>query len=277
MKPVAFDYERPTSMDVAIKLLGDASLFCKVLAGSQSLGPMLNLRLAQPDLLIDITAIPELAAVANARDHIEIGACVTHADVEDGRVPDASNGLLPHVAGMIAYRAVRNRGTIGGSLAHADPSADWVSILPLLGPSILIVGRKAARPVAAADLVISSFTTVLRPDELIRAIRIPKLSSGARWGVFKFAQKAGEYAHAIGGVMHDPARGRIRAVIGAIDTAPVVLADASSVFRGRFGPDLPDRLDFAAVLRLLHEKGVTVHYLRQLASVALHPAARRAL
>src|ERR1700720_3425635 len=159
MKPVAFDYERPTSMDVAIKLLGDASLFCKVLAGSQSLGPMLNLRLAQPDLLVDITSIPELAAVTNARDHIEIGACVTHADVEDGRVPDASNGLLPYVAGMIAYRAVRNRGTIGGSLAHADPAADWISVLPLIGADILIAGRNGARSVAAADLVVSSFTT----------------------------------------------------------------------------------------------------------------------
>src|SRR5436190_3339733 len=127
MKPVAFDYERPTSMDAAIKLLGDESLFCKVLAGSQSLGPMLNLRLAQPDLLIDITSIAELSEAADARDHIEIGACVTHADIEDGRIPDPSNGLLPHVAGMIAYRAVRNRGTLGCSLAHADPAAGWVS------------------------------------------------------------------------------------------------------------------------------------------------------
>jgi carbon-monoxide dehydrogenase medium subunit len=276
MKPVAFDYERPTSMDAAIKLLGDGSLFCKVLAGSQSLGPMLNLRLAQPDLLVDITSIPELAAVANARGHVEIGACVTHADIEDGRVPDPSNGLLPHVAGMIAYRAVRNRGTIGGSLAHADPAADWISILPLLGADILIAGQNGQRTVAAAELVVSSFTTVLRPDELIRAIQIPKLSRDARWGVFKFAQKAGEYAHAIGGVLHDPERGRFHAVIGAIETAPVVLADASSVFRGRFGPDLPDRLDSAAVLRLLDEKGVTDDYLRQLAPVALQRAARQA-
>src|SRR3984893_15006563 len=107
MKPVAFDYERPTSMDVAIKLLGDESLFCKVLAGSQSLGPILNLRLAQPDLLLVTATIPELAAVANARGHVEIGACVTHADVEDGRVPDPSNGVLLHVPGGFARAAVR--------------------------------------------------------------------------------------------------------------------------------------------------------------------------
>jgi carbon-monoxide dehydrogenase medium subunit len=276
MKPVAFAYERPASIDAALKLLGEENIFCKVLAGSQSLGPMLNLRLAQPDLLVDITSIPELTKISNERDCIEIGACVTHADIEDGRVPDPSNGLLPHVAGMIAYRAVRNRGTIGGSLAHADPAADWISILPLLGAEILVSGSTGARSIDAADVVVSSFTTVLRADELIRAIRMPKLSSAVRWGVFKFSQKAGEYAHAIGGVLHDPERARFRAVIGAIETAPIVLADASVVFGGGFSRDLPDRLDSAAVMRLLDERGVTDPYLRQLAPVALQRAARQA-
>ncbi|HEY7243364.1 MAG TPA: FAD binding domain-containing protein [Xanthobacteraceae bacterium] len=276
MKPVAFDYARPASIDAAIDLLGEEGLFCKALAGSQSLGPMLNLRLAQPDRLVDITSVPELTEVRASGDHIEIGACITHADIEDGRVPDPSNGLLPHVAGTIAYRAVRNRGTVGGSLAHADPAADWISILPLLGTDILIAGRNGARTVPAGDLMVSSFTTVLRPDELIRAIRMPKLSQDARWGVFKFAQKAGEYAHAIGGVLHDPERKRFRAVIGAIETAPIVLDDASEVFRGPFGPDLPGRMDRGAVLRLLDEQGVTDDYLRQLAPVALERAAKQA-
>lgn len=142
MKSVAFDYERPRSIDAVIRLLGEEKVFCKLLAGSQSLGPMLNLRLAQPDLLIDITSIPELTDIANGRDHIDIGACVTHADIEDGRLPDPSRGLLPHVASTIAYRAVRNRGTIGGSLAHADPAADWISILPLLNAEIIISARR---------------------------------------------------------------------------------------------------------------------------------------
>ena len=96
---------------------------------------------------------------------------------------------------------------------------------------------------SVADLVISSFTTVARPDELIRSIRVPKLSAGVRWGFYKFNQKAGEFAHAIGGVLHDPARGSFRAVIGAIETAPIVIADASSLFGGSFGPDLAERLD----------------------------------
>jgi aerobic carbon-monoxide dehydrogenase medium subunit len=276
MKPVAFSYERPASIDAALELLSETAVFCKILAGGQSLGPMLNLRLAQPDLLIDVTSISELVDVADGRDHLDIGACVTHADIEDGRLPDASNGLLPHVAGTIAYRAVRNRGTIGGSLAHADPAADWISILPLLDAEIIIAGRRGARKIAAADLVVSSFTTVLQPNELIRAIRVPKLSAKARWGVYKINQKAGEFAHAIGGVLHDPELGLFRAVIGAIETAPIVVADAALLFAGLYGPNLADRLDAAVVLRLLDQKGVSDPYNRALLPVALKRAARQA-
>ena len=276
MKPVAFDYERPRSIDEVIRLLGGEKGFCKLLAGSQSLGPMLNLRLAQPDLLIDITSIPELTDIANRRDHIDIGACVTHADIEDGRLPDPSRGLLPRVASTIAYRAVRNRGTIGGSLAHADPAADWISILPLLNAEIIISARRGTRTITAADLMVSSFTTVLGPDEVIQAVRIPKLSDRARWGVYKFTQKAGEFAHAIGGVLHDPERGLFRAVIGAIETAPIVVADAAPLFGGPYGPNLADRLDLTVVLRLLDKKGVSDPYNRQLSSIALKRAASEA-
>src|SRR5262245_63464540 len=128
MKPVAFDYERPASIPEALQVLaGHAE--AKLLAGGQTLGPMLNLRLAQPALLVDITRIPELAAVAEDAEAVTIGATVTHAAIEDGRVPDPTGGFLARVARGIAYRAVRTRGTIGGSLAHADPAADWLSCL----------------------------------------------------------------------------------------------------------------------------------------------------
>jgi aerobic carbon-monoxide dehydrogenase medium subunit len=276
MKPVAFDYERPTTLADAVMLLGRAGGFSKVLAGGQSLGPMLNLRLAQPDLLVDITSIPELTTVNNTRDHIEIGACVTHADIEDGRVPDHFAGLLRHVAGRIAYRAVRNRGTIGGSIAHADPAADWLSALSLAGAEAIVWTPAGTRPIAVADLVVSSFTTVLKADELIQSIHVPKLSDGARWGFYKFSQKAGEFAHAIGGVLHDPARGVFRAVIGAIETVPIVVADATALFGGGFGPDLAERLNRHAVLQRLDGKNVKDEYIRSLALVALKRAAKQA-
>ncbi|MBX9827196.1 MAG: FAD binding domain-containing protein [Xanthobacteraceae bacterium] len=275
MKPVAFDYERPTTLADAAMLLGQSNGLSKVLAGGQSLGPMLNLRLAQPGLLIDITSIAELTAVHDTADHLEVGACVTHANIEDGRIPDHFGGLLQRVAGRIAYRAVRNRGTVGGSLAHADPAADWLSALSLVGADAVLATPRGSRTVAVADLMLSSFTTVIRPDEIIRAVRIPKLSTGARWGFYKFSQKAGEFAHAIGGVLHDPARGRFRAVIGAIETAPIVVADASVLF-GNFARDMADRLDEPAVLKLLDGKNVTDDYIRHLALVALKRAAKQA-
>jgi carbon-monoxide dehydrogenase medium subunit len=276
MKPIAFNYERAASVEDAINLLSEQNVFAKIIAGSQSLGPMLNLRIAHPELLIDITSIRELAEVASTQDHVELGACITHADIEDGRVPDPSKGLLPHVAGTIAYRAVRNRGTIGGSLAHGDPAADWVSIFPLLDAQVMVSSRRGKRTIPAADLLVSSFMTALVPDELIETVRMPKLSDSARWGVYKINQKAGEFAHAIAGVLHDPERGRFRAVIGAIETAPIVVADAAPVFSGPYGPDLPQRVDQKLVERMLDERGLRDDYTRELALTALKRAAQQA-
>ena len=276
MKPAAFDYERPASLAEATRLLGSAGVISKAVAGSQSLGPMLNLRLARPRLLVDITAIAELRAVSETVDHIEIGACVTHADIEDGRIPDAARGLLGFVAGKIAYRAVRNRGTIGGSLAHADPAADWVSVFPLLGAEVVVQSPRGARTIAAEKFMVSSFVTELAGDELIRAIRVAKLATSARWGFYKFNQKAGEFAHAIGAVLHDPKNGRFRAVIGAVETPPIVVADATSLFGGPFDSTVGDRLDAQAVYKLLDAKGVSDPYIRQLALVALKRAAKQA-
>lgn len=276
MKAVAFDYARASTLEEAAELLGDDGTMSKALAGGQSLGPMLNLRIAQPQRLVDITAIPQLTAISDHRDHIDIGACVTHADMEDGRIPDPSRGLLSTVARGIAYRAVRNRGTIGGSLAHADPAADWVSVFPLLGATLLTHSMHGERTILAENLMVSSFVTVLQPGEIIRAIRVPKISVRAHWGFFKFNQKAGEFAHAIAGVLYDPDRGRFRVVIGAIETAPIVVVDADMLFAGSFGPDLLRRLDNKAVLTLLDDQNVRDEYTRQLALVALRRAAKHA-
>ena len=276
MKPARFDYARAASLDEATRLLGEAGGAGKALAGSQSLGPMLNLRITQPELLVDITSIPELTTATEHRDHVDIGACVTHADIEDGRIPDPSLGLLSYVAEGIAYRAVRNRGTVGGSLAHADPAADWVSVIPLIGAELLTQSPRGNRAIAADRLMVSSFVTTLEVDELIRAIRVPKMSVRSRWGFCKFNQKVGEFAHAIGGILYDPESHRFRAVIGAIEAAPIVLADATKLFAGPFGPDLDKRLDIKALLALLDEKEVTDEYTRQLVPVALRRAARQA-
>ena len=273
MKPKAFYYERPASLQEAGTLLSEQGVFSKVVAGSQSLGPMLNLRLAQPDLLIDVTGIPEMTLVEADRESVNIGACITHANIEDGRIEDPSRGLLAKVAGGIAYRAVRNRGTIGGSLAHADPAADWISVLPLLDAELVVCSPRGTRIIAAGDLMVSSFTTTLESDELIQSVRVPKLSSLARWGFCKFCQKAGEFAHAIGAVLHDPEREVFRAVIGAIESPPIIIADAAKLFGGKSDAGFATEIDEEMIGSLLSDRNVTDIYPRKLSFVALKRAA----
>lgn len=224
MKPVAFDYARPERIDEAVALLA-ANPEAKILAGGQTLGPMLNLRLAQPTLLIDITRIGELAAVTEVADAIMIGATVTHAAIEDGRIADPTGGFLARVAAGIAYRAVRSRGTIGGSLAHADPAADWLSCLSALGAEVLVRGAQGARSLALSGFMRGAMETELAHDELVLGIRVPKFSSRARFGYHKICRKTGEFAEAIGVVVDDPDRDLFRLVASTATGAPIVLED----------------------------------------------------
>jgi aerobic carbon-monoxide dehydrogenase medium subunit len=226
MKPVAFEYEKPVDIAQALSLLAASDGTGKIVAGGQSLGPMLNLRLAQPTLLVDVRTLERLKEVKLTEDALVLGACTTHAAIEDGLVPDVTCGFMQRVARDIAYRAVRNRGTLGGSLCHADPAADWVSAMMLLSAVVIIEGRDGTREVEAEHFVISGFSTALDEDEVLAAIRIPKLSSTARWGWYKFRRKPGEFAEALAGVLVDPDRHVYRAVIGALHTVPHVVADA---------------------------------------------------
>jgi carbon-monoxide dehydrogenase medium subunit len=222
MKPAPFDYARPRDVAEAVRLLG-AAPGAKVLAGGQTLGPMLNLRLAQPALLVDITRIPELAAVQEDARSVTLGAAVTHAAIEDGRVPDPTGGFLARVARGIGYRAVRTRGTIGGSLAHADPAADWLSCLTALGAEVLIAGPGSSRRLAVSALVRGAMETELGTDELITGIRIARFSANARFGFHKICRKAGEFADAIGVVVRDPDTAFLGAVAGATGGRPLVM------------------------------------------------------
>jgi aerobic carbon-monoxide dehydrogenase medium subunit len=222
MKPAAFAYVRAASVGQAIELLA-AEPDARLLAGGQSLGPMLNLRLARPTRLIDIKRAPELRVLEADSQHLRLGACWTHAEIEDGTIEDPTNGLLPHVARGIAYRAVRNRGTVGGSLAHADPAADWLATMAVLGAAIIVQGRGGARRCAASAFVQGPFATALGPAELIVAVEVPRLSAGARWGYHKVCRKTGEFARAIGAAVLDGRNGVARVVCGATGGAPLEL------------------------------------------------------
>ena len=276
MKPARFAYERPADLAGAIALNGREDLAVKILAGGQSLVPMLNFRLAQPDMLVDVTRIAELKRVDVSDDAIVVGACVTHADFEDGRVPDVTGGALRNVARGIAYRAVRTRGTIGGSLAHADPAADWPTSLAAIGADVILRGPAGARRMAVERFITGVFEVALEPGEILEAVRIPRLSRNARFGYCKISRKPGELAHAIGAVLHDPDRAVFRAVFGATASTPLVIADAASLFRGGSRMNGTGDFDPDAAARVLIAAGMTDRFDNQIHVAALKRAVDRA-
>ena len=178
MKAARFDYVRPSDVGQALAALAKAEGSAKVLAGGQSLGPMLNLRLARPSLLVDVSRLEILARLEEFGRTWRIGAGVTHSRIEDMRGQLVGGEMLCEVAASIAYRAIRNRGTIGGSVAHADPASDWPLALGALGATVNVRGIGGARAIPVAQFVLGAYTTVLRDDEISRRSRIP--SSHAR-------------------------------------------------------------------------------------------------
>jgi aerobic carbon-monoxide dehydrogenase medium subunit len=275
MKPVAFDYRRPTTVGEAAAALRDSDGAARIVAGGQSIGPMLNLRLVQPRLLVDIGSVAELHEVVESKTALVLGACVTAADIEDGRATASGLTMLRAVAGGIAYRAVRNRGTIGGSLCHADPAADWVNVLPALGAQCTIKGPTGSRVVPVAGFMTAAFENALEEGEVLTAVTIPKPSAGARWGFHKIARKTGKFAMALGAVLHDPACGVFRAVIGATQGRPIVVEDARELFSNK--PVLiEDALNDAMLSHLFDSHGITSASEQQLHRVALVRAAEDA-
>ena len=256
MKPAPFNYQRPRDIASALSVMTGAEGVVKIIAGGQSLGPMLNLRLVAPDTILDITGIAELKRADVTKGELTLGACVTHADIEDGRVPDVTRGAMQRVAAAIAYRAVRNRGTIGGSLSHADPSADWVSALTALGASLSLRSARGTRRVAMQDFIIGALESVIAPDEMLEAVHVPARSTSARWGYVKSCRKTGEFAHAIGAVLIDPDAGQARIVIGAVEAAPIVLDDADALFGGKIDEAFASHFDARVADRLLADAGM---------------------
>jgi len=223
VKAPAFDYERPDSVKHAASLLARANGEGRLLAGGQTLGPMLNLRLVAPRVIIDIGHIAALKQIEDRRDGLVIGAGVTHAMLEDRNDQSPLGRLLAHAAGSIAYRAIRNRGTVGGSLSHADPAADWVTTMTLLEADIVVADSAGRRRVPMSEFMLGAFATSLRPAEILEAIEATHPSSEARWGYCRICRKSGEFPEAIGAVLLDPARRISRIVAGALDGAPALL------------------------------------------------------
>jgi aerobic carbon-monoxide dehydrogenase medium subunit len=246
MKPVTFAHAFPASKADAMVSLGQGG--ASLVAGNQSLGPMLNLRLARPEILVDLSSLEALRAVEETETHVRYGARVTHGEIEDGEVPDPTGGWLREAAAHIAYRAVRNRGTIGGSLCHADPAADWAIVMTTLDATAIIEGPTGERRIQVEEFITGPYMTALAPGEILTAVEIRKPGPGARWGYWKYVRQVGDFAKASAAVYLDPGRGVTRCVVGALGRQPLVLANPESLMDGSIKPadaiaaGMPDRL-----------------------------------
>lgn len=193
MIPAAFEYKRASSADEAISLIGQYGDEAKFLAGGHSLLPLMKLRLAQPTMLIDIGRIKDLSYINDAGDHIAIGALTRHMDIENSALLKQHVPLLAHAASHVGDAQVRHRGTIGGSLAHADPASDLPATTLALGATYVVKGQNGERTIAAKDFYKGFLESALHPDEMLTEIRVPKIT-GAGWGFQKFNRRAQDWA-----------------------------------------------------------------------------------
>ena len=193
MIPAPFEYARAESPGHALSLLAEHGDEAKLLAGGHSLLPMMKLRLAVPAVLIDIGALDELAGIATDGEDLVIGATARHADVAGSELVRTQAPLLAWSAAQVGDPQIRHRGTIGGSLAHADPAADLPMALTALGGSVEIMGPGGRRTVAVDDFFVGYFETAMEPDEILTAVRIPR-RPGQPWGYQKFTRRSNDWA-----------------------------------------------------------------------------------
>ena len=227
MKAAPFDYVRPSTVAEASAALSRDGVTTAAIAGGQSLVPMLALRVALIDLLVDLGRLDALKETAETSETVRIGALTTHAAIEDGEVPDRFGGLLRHVAGQISYRAVRHHGTIGGSVALADPAADWPPCLMALGATVRITGPNGTRSEPVADFILDAYSTSLASGEIILGFDVPRPETPPRWGFAKVARKSGAFANSIAiAVAGVPSR-RATVVLGAAASRACLLSNVA--------------------------------------------------
>lgn len=194
MKPAAFSYIRPDSLEEAFRQLASNGETAKVIAGGQSLGPMLNMRLATPTALIDLNDLTELAYIRDRGDALEIGALTRHEQIAKSVQVQTLCPLLAKAARTIGHYAIRQRGTLGGSLAHADPAAQLPLIAVTLQASIEVISSNGTRSIPASEFFLSAMTTGLAPDEIILSVRFPKMKAGGGVSFQLFNRRHGDFA-----------------------------------------------------------------------------------
>jgi len=194
VKPVKFDYHAPTSLDEAVALLQRYGGDAKILAGGQSLMPLLNFRLSRPAALVDLNRIPSLAYIREHDGQVRLGAMTRQRTIEFSPVVARRLPLLSEATKWVGHLPIRTRGTIGGSIAHADPSAEYPAVLTALEGEVVASGPKGERVVKAKDLFLTYLTTSLESDEVLAEIRLPVMPMGAGFALEEFARRHGDFA-----------------------------------------------------------------------------------
>ena len=283
MIPAAFDYQAPSSLDDAIKILQENEDDAKILAGGHSLLPLMKLRLAAPGLLVDMSRIPDLAYIRDEGDHVAIGAMTSHHTLEFSDLLRQRIPMLASAASTIGDMQVRNRGTIGGSVAHADPSADLPTIVTALGGTIVARGPTGERTIAASDFFQDIWTTTLEPTEIITEVHIPYPRGQAAQAYEKFRVRAVDWA--LVGVAVDLTRnngsiGNASVVLANVGTTPVRASGVEEALKGQSAS--PDAIKGAAQrasegLNPSGELKASPEYKKHLARVLTERALARAL
>jgi carbon-monoxide dehydrogenase medium subunit len=238
---------------------------------------MMNLGMAKPALIVDLAGIRDLKRVHEEQDYLFIGAMVTHAEIEDGRLPDITLGMLRYVAACIGSRGIRNRGTIGGNLAHADPAADWPAALLALGADAQIVGTTGQRTIPFSDFLRGAFSTALRPDELLEGVRAPRLSKRAQWSYYRVRRGENASPDAIGAVVIDPALGFSRTVLSGGRQIPRDLPVLSARLIGTDGADFASKFDLRSATEVVTQNCFGDDSIEaQIYATVLYRAVRRA-
>jgi aerobic carbon-monoxide dehydrogenase medium subunit len=266
--PAAFDYVRAGSAEEAVSLIGQHGDEAKFLAGGHSLLPLMKLRLAQPSVLVDIGRITDLSYIRDGGDHIAIGALTRHRDVETSDLLHEHAPLLAHAASHVGDPQVRHRGTIGGSIAHADPASDLPATTLALGATYVAQGPNGTREIEAGNFFQGFLTSSLAPDEMLTEIRIPKMN-GAGWSFQKFNRRAQDWA--IVGVAAWRRNGDSGVALVNMGSTPILAASVSSALAG--GASIADAAEQAgAEADPQADLNASVEYRQHLAKVLVRRA-----
>lgn len=233
MIPAKFEYQRASSAEEAISLIAEAGEDAKFLAGGHSLLPLMKLRLASPTVLIDIGRLSDLSYIRDDGDHMAIGALTRHHDVEYSDVLRSEVPLLAHAASMVGDPPVRHRGTIGGSVAHADPASDLPAALMALGADFVAQSASGSRTIAAREFFTGFLESALEPGELLTEIRVPK-APGTTWNFQKFNRRAQDWA--IVGVAAVRSNGTGGIALVNMGSTPIFAASATTAWLGGASP-----------------------------------------